>query len=182
MLGVGIILVIACANVAGLLLARSAARQKEMALRIALGAGRWRMVRQLLTESVLLSILGGALGIVIAYWGANAIVHFVAAGSTTPLGFEPTLDTRVLLITTGISLLAGIIFGLAPAARGMHVDLTPALKEGTGSSTARGRAGSHWFNLGNSLVVAQVASCRSGDSHGNHRTLGRRVDLYPEPD
>jgi predicted permease len=157
MIAVGIILLIASANVSGLLLARSAARQKEIALRLALGGGRWRIVRQLLTESVLLSVFGGALAIGIAYWGAQAIVKFVAAGSTRPLGFEPTLDLRVLLFTAGISLLAGIIFGLAPAARGMRVDLTPALKQGTGSSDGGGRVRNRWFNVGNSLVVAQVA-------------------------
>jgi predicted permease len=157
MLAVGIILVISCANVAGMLLARSAARQKEMAVRLALGAGRLRVVRQLLTESVLLSVLGGALGIVVAYWGAHAIVKFVAAGSTRPLGFDATLDMRVLLFTVGISLLAGIIFGLAPAAHGMRVGLTPALKEGTASSAAEGRVRNRWLNADNSLVVAQVA-------------------------
>jgi predicted permease len=157
MLAVGIVLVIACANVSGLLLARSAAREKEMALRLALGAGRWRIVRQLLTESVLLSAFGGALGIVVADWGAQAIMRFVAAGSTRPLGFEPTLDLRVLLFTAGISLATGILFGLAPAVRGRRVDLTPALKEGSGSSATGGRQGSRWFNVGNSLVVAQVA-------------------------
>jgi predicted permease len=157
MVAVGIILLIASANVSGLLLARSAARQKEIALRLALGGGRWRIVRQLLTESVLLSVFGGILAIGVAYWGAQAIVKFVAAGSTRPLGFEPTLNLRVLLFTAGISLLAGIIFGLAPAARGMRLDLTPALKQGTGSSDARGRVRNRWFNVGNSLVIAQVA-------------------------
>ena len=157
MVAVGIILLIASANVSGLLLARSAARQKEIALRLALGGGRWRIVRQLLTESVLLSVFGGALAIGIAYWGAQAIVKFVAAGSTRPLGIEPTLDLRVLLFTAGISLLSGIIFGLAPAARGMRVDLTPALKQGTGSSDGGGRVRNRWFNVGNSLVIAQVA-------------------------
>jgi predicted permease len=157
MLAVGIILVIACANVSGLLLARSAARQKEMALRLALGAGRWRLLLQLLTESLLLSIIGGALAIMVAYWGAHAIIRFVAADSSRPLGFDATVDMRVLLFTGGISLLAGIIFGLAPAARGMGVDLTAALKQGTGSSATRGRVRSRWLNIGNSLVIAQVA-------------------------
>jgi len=157
MSAVGIILLIACANVAGLLLARSAARQKEMALRLALGVGRWRIVRQMLTESTLLSFLGGALGVLVAYWGAHAILDFVAAGSTRPVGFEATLDMRVLLFTAGISLFSGIVFGLAPAVRGVRVDLTPALKPGTGSSAAGGRVRSRWFNVANSLVIAQVA-------------------------
>ena len=157
MVAVGIILLIASANVSGLLLARSAARQKEIALRLALGGGRWRIVRQLLTESVLLSVFGGALAIGIADWGAQAIVKFVAAGSTRPLGIEPTLDLRVLLFTAGISLLTGIIFGLAPAARGMRLDLTPALKQGAASSDAAGHVRNRWFNAGNSLVIAQVA-------------------------
>lgn len=156
MLAVGIILAIACANVAGLTLARAAARQKEMALRLALGAGRWRIARQLLTESVLLSAFGGALGVVIAYWGAHAILKFVAGSSPRPLGLEPTLDTRVLLFTAGISLLSGIVFGLAHAARGTRVDLTPALKDATGGS-ASGPARGGWLNLGNLLVIAQVA-------------------------
>jgi predicted permease len=157
MLAVGIVLLIACANVAGLLLARSAARQKEMALRLALGAGRARIIRQLLTESVLLSVFGGALGILLAIWGAHAIVALVASGSTRPLGLEASIDTRVLLFTIGITLLTGILFGLAPAMRGTRVDLTPALKEGTGSSAGAGRVRNHWFNVGNSLVVGQVA-------------------------
>lgn len=157
MFAVGIILLIACANVAGLLLARSAARQKEMALRLALGVGRWRIVRQLLTESILLASLGGALGVLIAYLGAHAILDFVASGSSSPLGFEATLDIRVLLFTAAIALFSGIIFGLAPAVRGMRVDLTPALKPGTGTAAPGAGARSRWFNVGNSLVIAQVA-------------------------
>ncbi len=157
MLAVGIILLIACANVAGLMLARAAARQKEMAVRLALGAGRARVVRQLLTESVMLSTFGGALGILFAYWGAHAIISFVSSNQPRPLGFATSVDLRVLGFTVAVSLLTGILFGIAPAFRGARVDLTPALKEVEGSSTRAGHAGAKWFSVGNALVVAQVA-------------------------
>ncbi|HKQ86334.1 MAG TPA: ABC transporter permease, partial [Candidatus Acidoferrales bacterium] len=153
MAAVGIVLLIASANVAGLLLARSTARQKEMAVRLALGAGRARVIRQLLTESILLSIFGAALGILIAIGGARAITAFVDTGSSQPLGFEAALDVRVLLFTAAVALFTGMIFGLAPAMRGTRVDLTPALKDGTGFA---GRSRNHWFNTGNLLVVGQV--------------------------
>ncbi|MFZ0923252.1 MAG: ADOP family duplicated permease, partial [Candidatus Acidiferrales bacterium] len=157
MLAVGIILLIACANVAGLMLARASARKKEMAVRLTLGAGRSRIVRQLLTESVLLSVLGGILGVLFAYWGAHAIVSFVSSNQTRPLAFATGVDMRVLGFTVAISLLTGIFFGLAPAFRSIRVDLTPALKEGEGSSAGSGHAGAKWFSVGNGLVVAQVA-------------------------
>jgi predicted permease len=157
MLAVGIILLIACANVAGLMLARAAARQKEMAVRLALGAGRARIVRQLLTESVMLSTFGGVLGILFAYWGAHAIISFVSSNQPRPLGFATGVDLRVLGFTVAVSLLTGILFGIAPAFRGARVDLTPALKEVEGSSTRAGHAGGKWFSVGNALVVAQVA-------------------------
>ena len=157
MLAVGIILLITCANVAGLMLARAAARQKEMAVRLALGAGRVRVVRQLLTESVMLSVLGGALGILFAYWGAHAIVSFVSSNQTRPLGFAAGVDLRVLGFTVTISLLTGILFGIAPTLRSARVDLTPTLKEGERSSGSSGLTGRKWFGIGNALVVAQVA-------------------------
>jgi predicted permease len=157
MIAVGAILLIACANVAGLMLARSAARQKEMAVRLALGAGRARVIRQLLTESVMLSTAGGALGILLAVWGVHAITALVRSGSDQPFGFVVAPDWRVLAFILGLTFLTGILFGLAPAFRGTRVDLTPALKENASSMPAGTRHLARWFRLSDALVVAQVA-------------------------
>ena len=157
MLAVGIILLIACSNVAGLMLARAAARQKEMAVRLALGAGRMRILRQLLTESLLLAATGGILGIVFASWGSHAIVSFVSNNQPRPLTFATGLDLRVLGFTAAISLFTGILFGLAPAFRSLRVDLTHALKEGFSAATKISGGGGRRFGIGNALVVTQVA-------------------------
>ena len=157
MFAVGFILLIACANVAGLMLARSATRQKEMAVRLALGAGRGRIARQLLTESLMLSAAGGALGVLLAVWGVDAITALVASGTDAAFPFVVAPDWRVLAFTVGVSVFTGIVFGLAPALRGARVDLTPALKENASSLPGGAGHSGRWLRLGDSLVVAQVA-------------------------
>jgi predicted permease len=156
MLAVGIILLIACANVAGMLLARSAARQRELSVRLALGAGRARIARQLLTESLLLSVAGGALGILLSFWSVQSLVAFMSRGGLWPSYLKVHLDLHILALTAGVSVFTGILFGLVPALRGMRIDLAPALKEST-SALASGAGRGRWWNLGRSLVVAQVA-------------------------
>lgn len=153
MLAVAIVLLIGCANIAGLLLARATARQREVAIRQALGAARTRLMRQLLTESITLSVLGGALGVLLAYWGSRALLVFAASASGRPLGVSAELDMRVLAFTFAAAILTGTLFGIAPALRSMRVDLTPALK----ASSDGGHARQGPFRLGNLLVVAQVA-------------------------
>lgn len=146
---VGMVLLIACANVANLLLSRASARQKEIGVRLALGASRWRLMRQLLTESVLLSAVGGALGLLFALWIKDGLL---AVSDWGPKALEPKLDWRVLGFTFGLSLLTGIIFGLAPAWRATKVDLTPTLKDSGRGSSAASRS-----LLTRGLVVLQVA-------------------------
>ena len=143
---VGFVLLIACVNVANLLLARSAGRAREFAIRAALGASQGRVVRQLLTESVLLALAGGALGLLLAAWGTTAALSILP--NTLPRANDVHIDPRVLLFTLAISLLAGILFGLAPALKTSHPNLHETLKEG-----GRGASGAKYRTQGVFVIV-----------------------------
>jgi predicted permease len=151
---VGFVLLIACANVASLLLTRSLARQKEVAIRAALGASRARVIRQLLTESMLLALAGGAAGLLIAYWGIGALVAVLPDGQLNALPFLKTLsiDSGILAFSFGLSLLTGIVFGLAPALQSTRLDLNEVLKEG-----GRNTAGGAGHRLRSALVMTEIA-------------------------
>jgi predicted permease len=150
---VGIVLLIACANVANLLLARSSARTKEIAVRLAIGATRWRIVRQLLTEGVVLATLGGAAGLLLAWWATRSLSAAAPPAGSLPITPQFSIDLRVLLFTLALSLLSGIVFGLAPALRASRPALIPALKDDAAAFFERSRM----FSLRNLLVVTQVA-------------------------
>jgi macrolide transport system ATP-binding/permease protein len=152
---VGLILTIACANIANLLLARASARKREIAVRLSLGAGRWRIVRQLLTESVLLSFLGGLLGLLVARWGIQSITSLLANGRDN-FTLHADLNWQVLGFMLALALVTGIVFGLAPAIQATSVDLTPALKQTRASAPRRRRLGLR-LGANHFLVVAQIA-------------------------
>jgi putative ABC transport system permease protein len=157
MAAVGVLLLLACINVAGMLLARSAARRHEMAMRVALGAGRLRIIRQVLTESLLLSTSGGACGVLLAYFGAHALATIIGSGRSPvgmpqPLQIPVHLDLRVLLFAAGAALATGVLFGVAPAWHAFASVPSSSLRETGGAGETRS-----WRRFGQALVVAQVA-------------------------
>jgi predicted permease len=155
----GLVLLIACFNIANMQLARAISRQKEIGVRLCLGAGRWRLVRQLLTESLLLAGVGGVAGVLLAWWSLNLFLSVVLAryggGDVTRLAFDLTPDWRVLAFSFGVAVLSGIAFGLVPALRATRPDLIGVMKSEGANATGRA-SGSR---LSSALVVAQVSIC-----------------------
>src|SRR5580692_3206355 len=155
---VALVLLIACANLANLLLARGAARQREFAVRLSIGAGRGRLIRQLLTESFLLAMLGAALGVVLAQWADSVLLRMVSpTGSVGQEAIQLSLrpDARVLAFTFTVAILTALLFGLIPALRATRLDLSPMLKSGGSGATVEGH--SRRFPVGKILVVTQVS-------------------------
>ncbi len=149
---VGLVLLIACANIANLLLARAAARRRELAVRMAIGASRWRVVRQLMTESLLLAGLGTAAGFLFAMWGSRVLVRMLSTAGN-PIDIDTSPDFRLLSFTVAAGVLTALLFGLAPAIRATRIGLNHALKENERGSVH----GFSRFHLGTALVAAQVA-------------------------
>jgi macrolide transport system ATP-binding/permease protein len=156
LVGFGLVLLIACANVANLMLARATARQREMAIRLSVGAGRWRLIRQLLTESLMLALMGGVAGSVLAFWSFEALSNFVISHlphGTPELALNVTPDLRVLGYALLLTVITGVVTGLAPALQASRADVNTGLKEGDGLASHSGG----W--LRHSLVAVQVAVC-----------------------
>ena len=151
MVVVGVVRLIACANIANLLMARAAARQQEFTVRVALGANAFRIGRQLLTESLLLALVGGLAGVLVGSWGSSAMLAMVSTGpQVLPLNIEP--DLRVLAFTFIVSVISALVFGTAPAIRASRVELNSSLKSNRASSSAMTRS-----LLGKTLLASQVA-------------------------
>ncbi len=149
---VGLVLLVACANLAGLLLARGAARRREFSMRAALGAGQSTLIRQLAVESLLLAMVGGVMGLLVAHWGARLLAHYAVPSYGETVLLDLGLDLRILAFTFAISVFAGVLFGLLPAWRSSRLDLTTTLKDQAGAFS--GESGQFW-NKG--LVVSQIA-------------------------
>lgn len=187
---VGLILLVACVNLANLMLARAAARDHEMSVRVALGASRWELARQVLVDSLTIAISGALLGIAFAYWGSGLLVRIMMQGSLTPVMFNLNPDGRVLLVTAAITILTAVLFGIVPAWRASRQDPASVLQQGARSVSAP------TTRLGKTLIVAQVAlslvvllgaglllrsfeRLRTVDPGFNERVL--EVNLHPRP-
>ena len=178
---VGLVLLIACANLASLLVARGEARQREIALRLALGAGRWRLVRQLIAESLVLALAGGAAGMMLASWTLGLIVSVIPE-NTGGSGLDTQLDYRVLIFAAAVSILTGILFGLAPALRATRANIQTILKD-QGSSVSAGRSNvrTRKFLLASQIALTAVLLAAAGLFAHSLLNLNRQ-DLGVRPD
>ncbi|HVG21095.1 MAG TPA: ABC transporter permease, partial [Blastocatellia bacterium] len=178
---VGLVLLIACANVANLLMARGAARQREIAIRMALGASRWRLVRQFLVESLVLSLGGGMAGLLIAWWTISVLVGAIPA-SFGALGLSPELDSRLLVFTVALSILTGVLFGLGPALRATRLNLEGTLREqGTSVSSSRSQVRFRKGLVVSQMVLTTVLLVGAGLFAQSLNNL-KRLDLGLRPD